>query len=292
MSAYGHQMEREFSAQSLLSRGDTGTEMGSRYVSESGFYMTSFAATIFIAGLVTIGVVLVTSVVSLAVMLQSCENKSKGVVATIDKANDNHHYCEILALHGELNGLKPDNVPPLCRNLAVQYIETGGYTRDLDFVMRMIENFFDTVSPSKNRTDAVLIDIDNILVSDPSVRRILESYTKLHSRGWLLILLSRKHEKQRHVTTKHLNSLGFSGWSSLIMRSDLEMEMGTREYFCRRRTEMKEQGNEIMSVISSQMDALMGLSLGIQLFKLPNPLYYNFENNYESRIHGLVQIEN
>lgn len=192
--------------------------MGSRYVFESGFYMTSFAATIFFAGLVTIGVLLVTLVVSLAVMLQSCENKSKGVVETIDKANDNHHYCEILTLHGELNGLKPDNVPPFCRNFAIQNTETGRYTRDLDFVTRMIENFFDTVSPSKNRTDAVLIDIDNILVSVPSVQQILESYTKLHSKGWLLILLSRKHEKHRNVTIKHLNSIGFNGWSSLIMR--------------------------------------------------------------------------
>lgn len=70
------------------------------------------------------------------------------------------------------------------------------------------------------------------------------------------------------------------------------MEMETREYFFRRRSEMKEQGNEIKSVISSQMDALMGLSLGIRLFKLPNPLYYNFENKQDPYLKGLGQIEN
>ena len=60
------------------------------------------------------------------------------------------------------------------------------------------------------------------------------------------------------------------------------MEMDTREYFSRRRTAMKKEGTQIISVISSHMDALTGLSLGRRVFKLPNPLYYNFENHIES----------
>ncbi|GMI80825.1 hypothetical protein like AT2G39920 [Hibiscus trionum] len=277
MSAYGHQMEREFSGQSLLSRGDSGTEMGSRYITESGFYLSSFAATIFIAGLVTIGVLLVTLVVSLAVMVQSCESRSKGVV-------DSHRHCEILALHGELNGFKPDEVPPVCRSLSLQYIEGGGYARDLDFTMRMIESFFDTVSPSNDRV--VLMDIDDILAPDPrsnepsscikgatylKKRRTLELYTKLQSRGWSLILLSRKPERQRNGTIQKLNFIGYSGWSSLMMRSDRETE--TSEYFSRQRKALKEEGNEIISVISSEMDALTGWSVGIHVFKLPNTWY-------------------
>ncbi|KAK9019265.1 hypothetical protein V6N11_053791 [Hibiscus sabdariffa] len=274
-------MEREFSGQSLLSRGDSGTEMGSQYISESGFYMTSFAATIFVASLVTIGVLLVTLVVSLAVMLQSCESRSKGIVG-IEKAS--HSYCEILALHGELNGFKHDEVPPVCRSLAVRYIKEGGYARDLDFTMRMIESFFDTISPSNDRV--VLMDIDDILAPDPrsnepsscikgvtnlKQRRTLELYTKLRLRGWSLILLSRKPERQRNVTAQNLNSIGYSGWSFLMMRSDRETE--TSEYFSRQRKELKEQGNEIISVISSQMDALTGWSMGIHVFKLPNTWY-------------------
>ncbi|KAK8999598.1 hypothetical protein V6N11_070757 [Hibiscus sabdariffa] len=273
-------MEREFSGQSLLSRGDSGTEMGSRYITESGFYMTSFAATIFIASLVTIGVLLVTSVVSLAVMLQTCESRSKGVVG-VEKAS--HSYCEILTLHGELNGFK-HKVPPVCRSLAVRHIKEGGYARDLDFTMQMIESFFDTISPSNDRV--VLLDIDDILAPDPrsnkpsscikgitylKQRRTLEMYTKLRSRGWSLILLSRKPERQRNVTIQNLNSIGYSGWSSLMMRSDRETE--TSEYFSRQRKELKEEGNEIISVISSQMDALTGWTLGIHVFKLPNTWY-------------------
>ncbi|XP_022746943.1 uncharacterized protein At2g39920-like isoform X2 [Durio zibethinus] len=308
MSAYnGHQMEREFSAQSLLSRGDT--EMGSRYVVESGFYMTSFAVTIFIAALVTVGVLLVTLLVTLAVMWQSCENRSKGVVE-IDKASDSYHYCKIFELHGQLNGLEATEVPPVCRSLVIQYIKGGEYAQDLNITMWMIESFFDTVSPSHDHLDVVLMDVDDILASDPCYSNqlmpqfnqyvcgkpidcieratclkhllILELYKKLQSRGWPLILLSRKPEKQQNVTIENLNSLGYNGWSSLIMRLDSEMEMDTREYFSRRRAAMKKENIEIIGVISSQMDALTGSSLGRRVFKLPNPLYYNFENQIES----------
>ncbi|XP_039047045.1 uncharacterized protein At2g39920-like isoform X2 [Hibiscus syriacus] len=249
MSAYGHQMEREFSAQSLLSREDTGTEMGSRYVVESGFYMTSFAATIFIAGLLTTGVLLVTLVVTLAVMLQSCESRSKGVVQ-IHKGSDFDHYCKAFSSHGELNILKQSDIPPVCRSLAFGYIEHGEYERDLNLTISMIESFFETISPSNSHPDVVLVDIDDILDSDPAFscqlirqhqfnlrygsnkpsgsiedannlkqRLTVELCMKLQFRGWSLILLSRKPERLRNVTIEHLNTIGFISWSSLIMRS-------------------------------------------------------------------------
>ncbi|XP_039035994.1 uncharacterized protein At2g39920-like [Hibiscus syriacus] len=294
MSAYGHQMEREFSGQSLLSSGDSGTEIGSRYNIESGFYMTSYAATIFIAGLLVTGVLLVTMVVSLAVMLQSCESRSKGMVK-IEKERDSHRYCQILTLHGELNGFKPDEVPPFCRSLAIRHIKAGGYARDLDFAMRMIDSFFDSILPLNNSVDAVLMDIDDILVLDPQSnkpscgiegamylkqRRTLKLYMKLHSRGWSLILLSRKPERQRNFTIENLNSIGYRNWSSLIMRSNQETETNTSEYFSRRRKALKEEGKEIISVISSQMDALTCWSLGIRVFKLPK--VPQFDNHLEN----------
>ncbi|TYG73168.1 hypothetical protein ES288_D04G079300v1 [Gossypium darwinii] len=321
MSAYGHQMEREFSSQSLLSREDT--ESGSQYVLESGFYMKSFAATIFIAGLLIVGVLLVTLIVTLAVMLQSYESRSKGVVE-IEKASDSYHYCKAFALHGELNSLEEPEIPPVCWNLAIHYIEGGEYERDLNFTISMIESFFDTISPSDNHLDAVLMDIDDILASNHTYShqsmhqqqfnqygsnkpsgsiedaanlkhwRILELYVKLKSRGWSLILLSRKPERQRNVTAEQLEAVGFNGWSSLIKRffgykrgccleiwkkgyrrADSEMEMETWEYFRTRRTAMKEEGTQIISVISSQLDALTGSSLGKRVFKLPKPLHYN-----------------
>uniref|UniRef100_A0A5B6YGZ6 Acid phosphatase 1 n=1 Tax=Davidia involucrata TaxID=16924 RepID=A0A5B6YGZ6_DAVIN len=304
MSAYGHQMEREYSIQSLSSRG--GSEMGSRYVVESGIYMTNFAATIFIAALVTVGVLLITLLIALTVMLQSCESKSAGIIE-MSKSRDDYSYCKIFALHAELNRLDADYFPAVCKNVAIQYIKEGQYTRDLNTTMSLAENYFSIVRPLDDGLDMVLMDVDDLLPSNchytdpllPWLKQygcndcieeaihlkhniILKLYLKLQAAGWPLILISRKPEKQCNLTIKHLISAGYTGWSSLIMRLDDEMQMDSREYFSRRRTEMQKEGIRIMSVVSSQMDALSGPCLGKRIFKLPNPFYYNIDGYIES----------
>ncbi|CAK7325803.1 unnamed protein product [Dovyalis caffra] len=300
MSAYAHQMEREFSARSLSSRG--GSEMGSHYVVESGFHMTSIAATIFVASLLTVGVLLTTLVVSLAVMLQSCQDRSKGVVE-IQKLSHDYNYCKMFALHAELNSLGPDHFPSMCMSLAVQHIKEGAYERELNASLHMIERYFDTLLPLDDGLDVVLMDIDDIFPSNPHyssllMHRVHDSgyidcfqeekhlkqmlclslYTKLQASGWSLILLSRKPEKQRNATIQHLVSAGYRGWSSMIMRSDNEMEIDSHEYFTKRRVEVRRAGFRIAGVISSQMDALTDPSLGQRVFKLPNPIYFNLEH--------------
>ncbi|KAE7996669.1 hypothetical protein FH972_001373 [Carpinus fangiana] len=298
MSAYGHQMEREYSARSLSNRENSGTEMGSRYVMESGFYMTSFAATIFIAGLVTVGVLLITLLIALTVMLQSCQSKSSGVVE-IQKASDD---CKIFALYAELNSLEADEFPSICRAFASQHIRVGQYARDLNATMLVVENYFSSIMPLNNGLDVVLIDIDDILSSNPHHTNplmhrfdqfgcsdcieeakhlkhllIFRLYMKLQASGWPLILLSRKSRRQQNATVGHLISAGYSGWTSLIMRSDDEVHMDGCEYFSKRRAVMQKSGFHIAGVISSHMDALTGPYLGKRIFKLPNAIYYSLE---------------
>lgn len=140
------------------------TEMGSRYDLESGFYMTSFVAIIFISGLVTAGVLLITLVVSLAVMLQSCQSKNAGIVE-LQSFNDDYRYCKIYALHAELNNLEDYNLPEVCRAFAIQDVKGGQYARDLESTKSVIEDFFNNVRPSDDGLDVVLIDIDDLLPS-------------------------------------------------------------------------------------------------------------------------------
>ncbi|XP_052177430.1 uncharacterized protein At2g39920 isoform X2 [Diospyros lotus] len=241
MSAYGHQMEGEYSSPSLSSR--ESSEMGSHYVMESGFYMTSFAATIFIAGLVTVGVLLITLLIALTVMLQSCESRSAGLVE-ISRPNDSYNYCKILSLQAELNGLDVDDLPEICKTATIQYIKQGHYARDLNLTVAIAEHYFDSVKPLEGGMDLVLIDIDDFFPSsshytDPLQSRfsqfgcydcvkeannlkhffILKLYIRLRAGGWSLILLSRRPEKQRNDTIENLIYAGYGGWSSLIMRS-------------------------------------------------------------------------
>ncbi|XLT06936.1 hypothetical protein HN51_045685 [Arachis hypogaea] len=61
MSAYGHQMEENYSARSLSG----GSELRSSYVLESRFYITFFAVTNLITSLATIGLLMITMLVVL-----------------------------------------------------------------------------------------------------------------------------------------------------------------------------------------------------------------------------------
>ncbi|CAL5363755.1 unnamed protein product [Camellia sinensis] len=240
VSAYAHQMEREYSNRSLSSRG--GSEIGSHYVVEAGFYMTSFAATLFLAALVTCGVLLVTLLIALTVMLQSCESRNAGIVE-ISKANENYNYCKIFSLHAELNSLDVDQFPEICRITAVQYIKEGQYAKDLNLTMGVAENYFNGVRPLEDGLDMVLMDIDDFL---PLTSHCTDP------------LQSRKPEKQRNATIEYLISAGYGGWSSLVMRLEDEMQMDSREYFSRLRNSLQKQSCRITAVISSQMDALTG----------------------------------
>ncbi|KAM7271440.1 hypothetical protein ACFE04_030654 [Oxalis oulophora] len=273
MSAYAHQMEREFSAQSLSSRSDS--EMGSRYVFESGFYITSMAATIFIGGLVTTGVLLITLLVALTVMLQSCQSKSSGLVELKPFSGDHYNYCQIFAQHAEINNLKPDDFPSICRDSDFRRRQ---YTRDLNTSMSLIENYFNGITPSDDGLDIALLDIDDIPASSfqftdvlmtPSnlveeanylkQMQTLKLYERLQASGWSLILFSRKPERQRNATRKHLVSAGYNSWSSLIMRMENEMQIETQEYFARRRALLEKEGSRIVSVISGRMDAITAI---------------------------------
>ncbi|KAJ8770159.1 hypothetical protein K2173_011494 [Erythroxylum novogranatense] len=299
MSAYAHQMERQYSVQSLSSRG--GSEIGSHFVVESGFYMTSFAATIFIAALVTVGVLLITLLIALTIMLQSCQNSNKGVVE-IQKTIDDYKYCRLFVQHAELNGLGIDDFPAACRNLAIHQIMEGQYKINLNVSLWMVERYFDSVVPSDDSRDVVLMDLDDILPLTSGNRHLvqrgfcsacfkevkhlkqmlfLQLYTKLQASGWSLILFSQKPEQERNATIEQLTTAGYGGWLFIIMRSEEEMHMGSNGYFHRRREVLQKEGFRISCIISSQMDALTGPTLGERIFKLPNPAYYYLEDQCE-----------
>lgn len=128
--------------------------------------MTSFAATIFIGALVTVGVLLITLLITLSVMLQSCENRSAGVVET-QKSDYDYNTCKTLALHAELNNLDASQIPVICRTPAISYIEEGQYARDLNSTMRVVEDYFKSVTPSDDGLDVFLMDIDDVLSPSP-----------------------------------------------------------------------------------------------------------------------------
>lgn len=264
MSAYAHQMERELSG--LTSRGNS--EMGSRFSIDSGCYMTSLAATIFIASLVTFGVLMVTLLIAISTMLQSCENKNSGIIQVQQRLvvdDESLSYCRILSLHSNLNSLDEEELPLLCRDVALQRIKQGIYLRELNFTVQMVLTYFKNIQPM-NR-DAVVMDIDDINLIKQEVyieeakhqrsKLILELYSKLRSQGYSMVLLSR------NSTAEQLKSRGYSDWSGLIMREDA------------RQKEELERHYRIVGVIGNHMDVLTGQwsCQSKRLFKLPSLTY-------------------
>lgn len=134
--------------------------------------MSSFASTIFIGALVTVGVILITLLIALTVMLQSCQSRSHGVIE-IEKPSYDYNYCQIVSLHVELNKVEADHFPSICRVVALQYIKEGQYARDLNSTMWMIQNYFSSITPKRDGVDVVLMDIDDILSSNPQYIKLL-----------------------------------------------------------------------------------------------------------------------
>jgi hypothetical protein len=128
--------------------------------------MTSFTATIFLASLAILGILLITLLVSLAIMLQSCQSKNGGAIE-LQNTNDYYSYCRMHSLHAELNSLEEYDIPNICRDLAIHYIKGGQYAKDLNLIMSMIDDYFKSLRRSENGLDVVLIDIDDMIASNP-----------------------------------------------------------------------------------------------------------------------------
>ncbi|XP_008785443.1 uncharacterized protein At2g39920 [Phoenix dactylifera] len=289
--AFADQMESGDSSHSLLS--GRHSEMGSRYIVESGIYMSSFAAAIFIAALVTIGVLLLTLLISLTVMLESCQSSHSGVFKQV-RTSDRDDYCNIFAFHAELNNLEEDEFPTICQQHARQYINKGRFLRELNLTVQVAESYFNTMTPSDDGLDVILMDADDIFLSEiayngssalhwtnqvENMRHLAHMIVsrlliKLQAGGWSVSFFTRRPMRNKNATMASLTSAGYGEWSSLIMRSDDELLKENWEYISHIRMQLRDQGFRIASVISSQMDALQGPCLGKRNFKLASPICY------------------
>lgn len=139
--------------------------MGSRYTSEAGVYMSAFAATVLVSGLVTVGISVLSLLVAFAVMLNSCERQNSGVLEMCQNTQSYDH-CRNLALHAELNSLSEYPFPAICTDINTWYVEKGQYEKDLNITVAIVEEFFSSTRPQDDGRDVVLMDADDFLTSD------------------------------------------------------------------------------------------------------------------------------
>lgn len=127
--------------------------------------MSSFAATIFISGILTVGISIFSLLVALSVMLKSCQRQNSGV-PEMHRNTPIYEYCRSLARHAELNSLTGDIFPEICTDISTWYVKEGQYKKDLNISVTIAEEFFSRIRPQADGRDVVLMDADDFVTSE------------------------------------------------------------------------------------------------------------------------------
>ena len=133
MSALSNRYEHEESSQSLLSRRGSGLYDSSRYlqVDDLGVYLTSLAVTVLISAIATIGILLLTLVITLAILLASCQSRPD-VVVKQGRVAEGFDACSSFTLNFELNNLRNnDALPRVCEAYVFHYMGSAQYENDV-----------------------------------------------------------------------------------------------------------------------------------------------------------------
>ncbi|KAH9324103.1 hypothetical protein KI387_004281, partial [Taxus chinensis] len=304
MSALSNHYDPQESTQSLLSGRGSGLYSSSRYlqVGDSGVYLTSLAVTVLISAIATIGILLFTLVLTLAILLSSCQTTPDVVIKQGRRPEMGVDVCRSFVLNFELNNMQGNNVfPSMCEEYVFQYIISGQYDNDVKGAIKAADSCLISAMANGDGQDAVIMDIDETALSNfpyfrafqhryalhnvaawnhwveeakaPALIPTLELYRKLQNQDLALVFLTERHENQRNSTMKNLLGAGYSGWTMLIMRSEDEMQMNVQAYKSKQRLQLESKGLHITGVIGDQWSDISGPAVGNYTFKIPNPLY-------------------
>ncbi|XP_057851090.1 acid phosphatase 1 isoform X1 [Cryptomeria japonica] len=276
----------------------------SRYLQmdDSGVYLTSLAVTVLISAIAIIGILLFTLVITLAILLASCQSKPDVVVKQGTRPEMGVDVCRSFVLNFELNNIQGNNVfPSMCEEYVFQYMTSGQYENDVNGAIKAADSCLISAVVNGDGLDTVIMDVDETALSNfpyfstfqrrsmmhnvsawnhwveeaksPPLIPTLKLYHKLQNHGLALIFLSGRQENQRNSTVKNLLHAGYSGWTMLIMRTKDEMQMNVQAYKSKQRLQLESMGLRIKGVIGDQWSDIRGPAVGNYTFKLPNPLY-------------------
>ncbi|XP_027910035.1 acid phosphatase 1 [Vigna unguiculata] len=211
--------------------------------------------------------------------------------------------CGAWRVAGEANNLGEwKTVPKECAEFVKEYMTGKGYLVDLEMVSKEAEEYAKSVKLSDDGKDAWIFDIDETLLSNlpyysahgyglevfdhdkfddwvetggaPAIEPSLKLYEGVLSLGFKVILLTGRSERHRSVTIDNLVNAGFKEWDQLILRRSEDQGKRAVVYKSEKRSEMEKDGYRILGNSGDQWSDLLGSSLSVRSFKLPNPMYY------------------
>lgn len=180
----------------------------------------------------------------------------------------------------------------------IRYHDSGAYDKDTENVITQALNYLEwrlTQQPTDGKP-AIVLDIDETSLSNyrnlfklnfsssptdtgpfrftedqPAIQPTLKLFRFAIEHDLPVFFLSGRHEKDRSVTERNLNKVGFAPYKGLILRADNDTRPNAI-YKSNARKRLSEQGyNIILSIGDQQTDFIGGFT--DKTFKLPNPYY-------------------
>ncbi|XP_022159547.1 acid phosphatase 1 [Momordica charantia] len=211
--------------------------------------------------------------------------------------------CDSWRFNAEANNLSPwRRIPLECAEYVKEYSSGRAYQLDVETASKEAEIFAKSVKLVGDGKDVWIFDIDETLLSNlpyytehgygsdvfnplefdnwvqkataPALLPSLKLYKELLDLGFKVVLLTGRSESQREVTTQNLIDAGYYGWERLILRTPDDQGKLAVFFKSEKRSEMENEGYRIIGNSGDQWSDLLGTSVSLRSFKLPNAMYY------------------
>lgn len=175
------------------------------------------------------------------------------------------------------------------------YYESGKYDEEMNDVINEAKNKFSQVDINKN--SVVIFDVDETSLNNyglaklmdfgyvydlnkkwneelkaPAIKQTKDLFYYLLNKGAKVIFLTGRNYTEYEVTYKNLLQAGYTGFDTLITQRSDEQDLKSLEFKSKKRTELTNEGYEIIGTVGDQWTDLNGPYSGIEV-KLPNYLY-------------------
>ncbi|PQQ00096.1 acid phosphatase 1 [Prunus yedoensis var. nudiflora] len=212
-------------------------------------------------------------------------------------------HCTSWRFSVEANNINPwKTIPQECAEYVKDYVTGRAYGFDLERVSKEAGVYAKAVELSGDGKEAWIFDIDDTLLSNlpyyadhgyglevfdhlefdrwvekamaPAIKSSLKLYEEVLGLGIKVFLLTGRSEGRREATIENLINAGFRDWHKLILRAPDDQGKLATVYKSEKRNEMEKEGYRFLGNSGDQWSDILGTSMSIRSFKLPNPMYY------------------
>lgn len=181
------------------------------------------------------------------------------------------------------------------KDIVKDYYESGKFDEEMYEVIEDAKEKFSEVEIKKN--SAVIFDVDETALNNyglakqmdfgyvyelnkkwnedlkaPAIKQTQDLYFYLLNKGVKIIFLTGRNSSEYNLTYKNLIQAGYTKFDTLITQREDEQNIKPQEFKSIKRTELTQDGYEILGTVGDQWTDLTGAYTGITI-KLPNYLY-------------------